>query len=125
MSPTPEQRVRAKMRIAGQIYLELKSSTDADTSELDARFDEVRRLIAAHEYEQAEQMMDEGVAIMREMRATGEPRATGGQDVIELEDGTLIDLRGIVHDEPIVRPPPPVGPDAATDLQTAPEETEQ
>jgi len=122
---TPEQRVRAKMRIAGQIYLQLKSNTDADMSELDARFDEVRRLIAAHEYEQAEELMDEGVAIMREMRAGAGPRANGGPDVIELEDGTRIDLRGIVGDDAIVPPPPPIEADTATDLQAAPEETEQ
>ncbi|MFW5866552.1 MAG: hypothetical protein ACOCX2_01975, partial [Armatimonadota bacterium] len=68
---TPEERVREKMRLAGEMYRELQEKTDADTAELDEKFAEVRERITEHEYERAEELVDEGVAMMRAM-ASGE-----------------------------------------------------
>jgi len=70
---TPEERVHEKMRIAGEMYRELKQKTDADMTELDEKFAKVRELIAEHEYEAAETLVDEGVAMMREIAAREMP----------------------------------------------------
>lgn len=100
-----------KMRIAGEVYAEVKRR-GLPTEDLAERFAEARRLIAEGEYEQAEKLADEAVATMRALVREDAPAATGGgPDVIELEDGTTIDLRGIVGGEPIVAPPPAVTPD--------------
>ncbi|MFO8080057.1 MAG: hypothetical protein R6V07_07100 [Armatimonadota bacterium] len=68
---SPEERAREKMRLAGEMYRQLRENTDADTTELDEKFAEVRRLLTEHEYERAEDLVDEGVAMMRAM-AQGE-----------------------------------------------------
>jgi len=113
--PTVEERVRAKMQLAGQILAEAHKR-DLPTEELEARFAEARQLIAEREYEPAEKLVDEAVVTMRAlMEGTAPPAAQHGPDVIELEDGTPIDLRGIVGPEPIVAPPP-----AATTAPAAP-----
>ena len=116
---TPEERVRAKMRLAGQMYVQLKASTDADTSGLDERFEEVRRLITEHDYGQAEELLDATVAIMRELAARAEARPPGPGET-DLEEATRPHLRGL-GEEPIVAPPPPVAPTEQPDL---PEESQ-
>ena len=121
---TPEERVRAKMRLAGQMYMQLKANTDADTADLDERFEEVRRLIGAHDYQQAEELLDATVAIMRDLATRAEARAPGapvGPDELDVEGATRLHLRGL-GGEPIVAPPPPVAP---TDQPDTPEESEQ
>lgn len=70
---TPEERVRRKMEIAGEIYHQIKAETDCDTTELDEKFSKVRELITEHEYERAEKLVDEGVEMMREMVRGLEP----------------------------------------------------
>ena len=81
---TPEERVRRKMEIAGEIYHQLKEQSDGDTTELDAKFSKVRELITEHEYEQAEELVDEAVEMMRGMvedmppAEDGEPGDDGG-----------------------------------------------
>jgi hypothetical protein len=64
---SPEERVREKMRLAGEMYRKLRDETDVDTTELDEKFAKVRDLITEHEYERAETLVDEGVAMMRDM----------------------------------------------------------
>jgi len=120
----PEQRVRAKMRIAGQIYVQVRTTTDADLTELNRRFEEARRLITEHKYEEAEELVDAGVAIMRDMMAQAErhgtPRPAGATD---LPDEIQLDLRGI-GSEPIVVPPPAITSPASSE-DTTPQESEQ
>lgn len=121
---TPEQRVRAKMRIAGEMYVRLKTSTDADLTELNERFEEARRLITEHKYEEAEGLVDAGVAIMRDMMAQAERRAVPPDaGPTDLPDEVHIDLRGI-GSEPIVAPPPAIAPQAGGEHTTS-EESEQ
>ncbi|MGC9317213.1 MAG: hypothetical protein ACP5KN_04160, partial [Armatimonadota bacterium] len=117
---TPEQRVRAKMRLAGEMYLQLKRETDADTSELDARFDEARQLITEHRYEEAEKLVDAGVGRMRAMMAEAGGSQLGDDTLAPtpLEQQPQLDLRGIGADEPIVPPPPPVGEETRLNLDT-------
>jgi hypothetical protein len=108
-APTAEARVRAKMRIAGQLYAEARARGLA-TEELDEAFAAARELITEHEYEQAEKLVDEAVVTLRAlMEGTTLPTAQHDPDVIELEDGTSIDLRGIVGPEPLVAPPSSAG----------------
>lgn len=108
-APTAEARVRAKMRIAGQLYAEARARGLA-TEEPDEAFAAARELITEHEYEQAEKLVDEAVVTLRAlMEGTTLPTAQHNPDVIELEDGTSIDLRGIVGPEPLVAPPSPAG----------------
>lgn len=64
---TPEERVRRKMQIAGAMYRELTERPEFDADELDETFRKVRELIAEHQYERAEELVDEGVARMRRM----------------------------------------------------------
>jgi hypothetical protein len=68
---SPEERVRRKMELAGEMYLQLKER-GADTDELDDTFAEVRRLIAQHQYDRAETLADEGVEMMREVARESE-----------------------------------------------------
>lgn len=111
----PEERVREKMRIAGEIYAAIRRETDLDTEELDEHFAEVRELIAAQDYERAEEMVDEGVAMMQEM--TGQmdsvsrpdgPQPERSEDIPSVDlDGVDIDLRGIMQDQTVTPPPAP------------------
>lgn len=76
---TPEERVRRKMEIAGDIYLQLKER-GTDTSELDEKFSKVRELLTEHEYEKAEKLVDEGMEMMREIAQDLGPAETGQPD---------------------------------------------
>ncbi len=121
---TPEERVRAKMRLAGEMYMQFKANTDADTTDLDTRFEEVRRLIGEHDYEAAEELLDATVAIMREEAAQAEgrePAGLVGPGEFDLEDATQLHLRGL-GDEPIMAPPPAIAPNDQPDTA---EESEQ
>lgn len=115
---SPQERVREKMRIAGEMYLALKQETDHDTGELDADFAEVRRLITEHEYEQAEEIVDRNVKAMRELLEEARHDAAGESlrspaASVDL-DGLEIDLRGILEDRPQPAPHHSDG-DEATD----------
>lgn len=113
--PTAEERVRAKMQIAGDILAEAQRR-ELPTGDLEARFAEARQLIVDHEYERAEKVVDEAVVSLRAlMEGTTPSPAQHAPDVIELEDGTPIDLRGIISPEPVTAPPP-----AATTAPAAP-----
>lgn len=70
---TPEERTRQKMRLAGEMYRELTAKTDADTAELDETFAKVRQLLTEHDYERAEALVDEGVAMMRALARDAAP----------------------------------------------------
>ncbi|MGD9495709.1 MAG: hypothetical protein AB7Y46_05300 [Armatimonadota bacterium] len=113
----PEERVRAKMRVAGQMLAQVRERTQTDTGELEARFEEVRRLIATHEYARAEELVDEGVGAMRDLLSQAGPGeaadalGTQGTALPGQDEGAQIDLRAIGRNEPIRRPPPPVGAD--------------
>ncbi len=58
-----EERTRAKMQMAAEPYLRLKR-TDADTTELDARFQEARQALAEGDYAEAEQIVDGSLEMM-------------------------------------------------------------
>jgi hypothetical protein len=64
--PTPEQRARAKMQMAGDTYLRLKA-LGADTGELDVSFSEARKALQEGDYETAERIVDSNMALMREL----------------------------------------------------------
>lgn len=76
---SPEERVRAKLQIVAQPYAELKRR-DVDTSELDAIFSEAREVLAAGDYERAEELVDSSVPILDELLRENPP--------VEQEDAT-------------------------------------
>ncbi|MEA3402979.1 MAG: hypothetical protein U9R79_17190 [Armatimonadota bacterium] len=119
---TPEERVRAKIPLAGEMYLRFKRKADAETPELDALFEQARELIIEHRYEEAEELVDSGVGRMRSTMG-GEGDGPPGDDTLPpppkpLEEQPHLDLRGIGADEPIVAPPPAVGEDTQLNLNT-------
>jgi len=112
---TPEQRVSAKMERAGNIYLMLKEQEGVDVSALDDTFKKVRELIAEHQYEQAEKLVDEGMAAMREMAGDAAPDGAGGAEgygpQLQFDaPAPTLDLRGANQ--------PPVPPAADTSDHT-------
>ena len=115
---TPEQRVIAKMEGAGKIYMMLRERPDTDPTVLDDTFKKVRELIAEHDYEQAEELVDEALAEMREMAGGAAPdgaddaQGYGPQLQFDAPAPTL-DLRGA--DQP---PVPPAAPAADTSDHT-------
>ncbi len=130
---TPEQRVRTKMRIAGEMYARLRDETDVDTAELEEMFEEARELIVKHEYEQAEEVVDRSVGRMRVVAQDAldeRPGPESSDRPRELpapprEDAPQIDLRGLGGDEPIIAPPPAASEDTTPDTANQTEETEQ
>ncbi|MFP4249380.1 MAG: hypothetical protein ACLFU7_06955 [Armatimonadota bacterium] len=117
---SPEERAREKMRLAGEMYRQLTENTDADTTELDEKFAEVRRLLTEHEYERAEELVDESVAMMRAMAqgerpAAGDPGGDGGYGPqLQLDGaGPSLDLR---DGQGGSSPPVPSAPSDPTDI---------
>lgn len=112
---SPEERVREKMRIAGEMYRQLTEKTDADTTELDEKFAEVRELLTEHEYERAEELVDEGVTMMRRMAEGMEPTEapeddTGYGSQLQLDrPGPSLDLRPDVGEPRIPGAPGDIG----------------
>lgn len=81
---TAEERVRAKLQIAAEPYLQLKR-TDADTGDLDLRFQEARQALAGGDYERAEELVDDSVAVMQKMLGQSRHGGTPGP-LSEAED---------------------------------------
>jgi hypothetical protein len=123
---SPEERVRQKMEMAGEIYRQLRDHPEADVSELDDTFSKVRDLLTEHEYERAEELVDEGVEQMREMARglapleadtdestpDGDTEGYGPQLRMDAPDPSL-NLRGGDGEPPF--PGPAVPGDAAAD----------
>lgn len=102
---TPQERVTAKMRLAGQMYLRVKNELQLDTTELDEQFASVRELIAAKRYEEAEKLADEAVGRMQAMIAGAAPDEAGGSEdygpQLEFEPpAPSLDLRGLDQPSP-------------------------
>ncbi len=120
---TPEQRVRAKMRLAQEIYITLRDETGLETADLERHFEQARDLIAERKYEEAEALVDEEQEIMRRMlrEAEGRPlKPAEGEATVPIGGDLNLDLRGIGVDEPIMAPPPALEDEQDVPLDIAP-----
>lgn len=71
---TPEQRVRAKMQMIAQPYIELKRR-GVDTAELDGTLTQAREAIMAHDYARAEELVDGTIPLIQELLDSSAPSA--------------------------------------------------
>ena len=88
-----EERTRAKMQMAAEPYLRLKR-TDADTTELDARFQEARQALSEGDYVKAEEIVDGSLEMMDKLlnqnKPAREPPLTHRDEAGQLEYSTPI-----------------------------------